>query len=89
MIACLGETTGELALQEQLKIMKTKEEGLEILDDRPRINSQTIDFEKLKYMDKESFGHVYWIFLRDNVSKTLKNANCYCNSNLTAASDTR
>ena len=68
MIACLGETTGESALIDQFQIMRGCEEGLRILDDRPRINSSTIDFEKLKRMPEDTFGYAYWKFLNDNVS---------------------
>lgn len=68
MIACLGETTGESALITQFHIMRGCEEGLQILDDRPRINTSTIDFGKLKSMPKDSFGYTYWKFLDDNVS---------------------
>lgn len=71
MIACLGETTGESALIDQFHIMRGNEEGLRILDDRPRINTSTVDFQKLKSMPKDTFGYTYWKFLDDNVSSTL------------------
>lgn len=68
MIACLGETTGESALIDQFHLMRACEEGLRILDDRPRINTSTVDFQKMKSMPKDSFGYTYWKFLDDNVS---------------------
>lgn len=68
MIACLGETTGESALINQFHVMKGCEEGLRILEDRPRINTSTIDFQKLKSMPQDTFGYAYWKFLDDNVN---------------------
>ncbi|XP_055691072.1 uncharacterized protein LOC129794304 [Lutzomyia longipalpis] len=66
MIACLGETTGEVALGRIHKEMKSCEEGLQILDDRPRINSRTINLEALGKLPVDSFGYHYWKFLCDN-----------------------
>lgn len=71
MIACLGETTGESALVDQFHIMRSCEEGLQILDDRPRINTSTIDFEKLRALPHDTFGYTYWKFLDDNVRNYL------------------
>lgn len=72
MIACLGETTGESALINQFQMMRSCEEGLQILDDRPRINTSTIDFNKLKSYPKNTFGYAYYKFLDDNVSRRQK-----------------
>ncbi|XP_059615031.1 ubiquinone biosynthesis protein COQ4 homolog, mitochondrial isoform X2 [Phlebotomus argentipes] len=66
MIACLGETTGEVALRRIHKEMKSCEEGLQILDDMPRINSRTVDLESLGKLPADTFGHHYWKFLSDN-----------------------
>lgn len=67
MIACLGETTGEVALGRIYKEMKSCEEGLQILDDMPRINSRTVDLERLGNLPMDTFGYHYWKFLSDNV----------------------
>uniref|UniRef100_A0A1B0GPL8 Ubiquinone biosynthesis protein COQ4 homolog, mitochondrial n=1 Tax=Phlebotomus papatasi TaxID=29031 RepID=A0A1B0GPL8_PHLPP len=66
MIACLGETTGEVALGRIYKEMKSCEEGLQILDDMPRINSRTVDLERLGNLPMDTFGYHYWKFLSDN-----------------------
>uniref|UniRef100_A0A240SWE8 Ubiquinone biosynthesis protein COQ4 homolog, mitochondrial n=1 Tax=Glossina brevipalpis TaxID=37001 RepID=A0A240SWE8_9MUSC len=66
MIACLGETTGEEALMRILRKMKADEEGRRILERKPRINTRTIDIEKLRMMPVNTFGHVYVKFLDDN-----------------------
>ncbi|GAB0089851.1 Ubiquinone biosynthesis protein COQ4 homolog, mitochondrial [Sergentomyia squamirostris] len=66
MIACLGETTGEVALGRIYKEMKLCEEGLQILDDKPRINSRTVNLEALAQLSTDTFGYHYWKFLSDN-----------------------
>lgn len=68
MIACLGETTGEQSLQKVLQLMQEDDEGREILKQKPRINTKTVNFEELKNMPEESMGFHYWKFLDDNVS---------------------
>lgn len=68
MIACLGETTGEGALQNVLQVMQSSEEGRGILKEKPRINTKTVNLNELKSMAPETFGHHYYKFLDDNVS---------------------
>lgn len=68
MIACLGETTGEEALQKILHVMQSSEEGQEILKQKPRINTITVNLDELKSMPTDTFGHHYYKFLDDNVS---------------------
>lgn len=68
MIACLGETTGEEALQNVLAVMQQSEEGRQILAEKPRINTKTVNLNELKSMPLDSFGHHYHKFLEDNVS---------------------
>lgn len=68
MIACLGETTGIEALQKTLQLMKDSPEGSQILDERPRINSKTIDLDALGRQPSDTFGYAYKKFLDDNVS---------------------
>lgn len=69
MVAVFGETTGYLALQKLHKIMLADSEGNLILEDKPRINSQTIDIEKLGELPEDTFGYTYYQFLVDNVRK--------------------
>lgn len=71
MIACLGETTGDSALAEQYRLIARCEEGLQILDCRPRINTKTIDLDRLKRLPTTTFGYTYWKFLDDNVGKVI------------------
>lgn len=75
MIACLGETTGVDTLKNLLQLMKSTPEGLQILTDRPRINSKTVDLDALERLPPNTFGYAYKHFLRDNVSiyQTRKN----------------
>lgn len=68
MIACLGETTGEEALQSVLQTMQNSEEGRQILKEKPRINTKTVNLDELKSMSADTFGHHYYKFLDDNVS---------------------
>jgi len=66
MIACLGETTGEEALQKILQVMQASTEGQDILKEKPRINTKTVNLEELKNMSPDTFGHHYYKFLDDN-----------------------
>jgi len=66
MIACLGETTGEEALQKILQVMQASAEGQDILKEKPRINTKTVNLEELKNMSPDTFGHHYYKFLDDN-----------------------
>ncbi|KAJ9581945.1 hypothetical protein L9F63_003698 [Diploptera punctata] len=62
MIAVMGETAGENAMRYMLQKMKTDEEGREIL----RINSQTVDLEKLRTFPDGTLGKWYITFLDKN-----------------------
>lgn len=70
MIACLGETTGEDALQKILQVMNESTEGQEILREKPRINTKTVNLDELKNLPADTFGHHYYKFLEDNVSSS-------------------
>lgn len=48
--------------------MEACEEGQRILRERPRINSKTVDLEKLKAYPEGTFGKMYSNFLIVNVS---------------------
>ncbi|XP_044587963.1 UDP-N-acetylglucosamine/UDP-glucose/GDP-mannose transporter-like [Cotesia glomerata] len=76
MIACLGETTGVQALKYCQQRMLLSPEGAKILADKPRINTATVDFSKLKELPDGTLGKTYYDFLvinqvspdsRDNV----------------------
>lgn len=67
MIACLGETTGVQALENILQQMKSCEEGQRILQHKPRINTRTVDIERLRQLPENTFGRAYVKFLDDNV----------------------
>lgn len=69
MIACLGETTGEHALQQILHIMRASDEGQRILQQKPRINTSTVNLGRLRQLPENTFGRAYVQFLDDNVSR--------------------
>lgn len=71
MIACLGETTGLDTLENLLNSMKNSDEGNQILAERPRINSKTIDLDFLERLPPNTFGYAYKKFLNDNVAYLL------------------
>jgi ubiquinone biosynthesis protein COQ4 len=71
MIACLGETTGSSAIAYMMKRMESSDEGSEILRLRPRINTKTVDLDKLKTLPEDTLGGTYVKFLEKNVSKLL------------------
>ncbi|KAK4023198.1 ubiquinone biosynthesis protein COQ4 homolog, mitochondrial [Daphnia magna] len=66
MIAVNGESSGHFALMGMHKKMLENEEGQEILKDRPRINSSSIDLEKLKCYPDGTLGREYTKFLEVN-----------------------
>ncbi|XP_063910941.1 ubiquinone biosynthesis protein COQ4 homolog, mitochondrial isoform X2 [Zophobas morio] len=66
MIACLGETAGTSAIMYMMRKMESSEEGAEILRQKPRINSQTVDLDKLKKYPEGTLGRTYTRFLEDN-----------------------
>lgn len=68
MIACLGETTGEVALRNILTTMNSSDEGRRILTKKPRINSREIDLDALGRLPATTFGYHYKQFLVVNVS---------------------
>lgn len=66
MIACLGETSGEQASYYMLRKMEESKEGIEILNDRPRINTNTVDLHYLKKLPEGTLGKTYYNFLVKN-----------------------
>ncbi|KAL3284913.1 hypothetical protein HHI36_019045 [Cryptolaemus montrouzieri] len=66
MVACLGETTGSFALHYILSQMENSQEAAKILKEKPRINSSTVDLNKLRKMPEGTLGRVYANFLDEN-----------------------
>uniref|UniRef100_A0A2Y9D1R3 Ubiquinone biosynthesis protein COQ4 homolog, mitochondrial n=1 Tax=Anopheles funestus TaxID=62324 RepID=A0A2Y9D1R3_ANOFN len=66
MIACLGETTGREALEKMLYYMRSTEEGQQILREKPRINTRTVNMDALKTLPENTFGYTYVKFMEDN-----------------------
>ncbi|CAH1787226.1 unnamed protein product [Owenia fusiformis] len=63
MIAVMGEATGELALKSLRAKMLADPVGRQILENEPRINSQTVDLDYLKTLPDGTFGREYRRFL--------------------------
>ncbi|XP_063986584.1 ubiquinone biosynthesis protein COQ4 homolog, mitochondrial-like [Diachasmimorpha longicaudata] len=66
MIACLGETTGKFALLHCYDKMKSTDEGMRILHEKPRINTNTIDMKWLEELPEGTLGKTYHNFLKVN-----------------------
>lgn len=66
MIACLGETTGEHAARYIMNKMEMSSEGSQILSERPRINTKTVDLDYLAKLPEGTLGKVYSNFLKVN-----------------------
>ncbi|KAI2810749.1 Ubiquinone biosynthesis protein [Blomia tropicalis] len=66
MVATFGETSGHNALRKMYSKMLNNPEGLQILHDRPRISSETIDIDALGKLPTNTFGYAYYRFLVDN-----------------------
>lgn len=66
MIAILGETTGEKALNYMLTKMQECPEGQEILNEKPRINSKTVNLIRLQSLPQGTVGKIYSDFLEKN-----------------------
>jgi ubiquinone biosynthesis protein COQ4 len=59
MVAACGETTAGSTLIKLRDIMLESPEGRRILKERPRINSQTLNLEKLRSLPENTFGRAY------------------------------
>lgn len=71
MVAVFGETTGHLALKKIYENMSNDSEGRKIIEEKPRINSKTINIEKLSTLPKGTFGREYYKFLTKNVNYSI------------------
>ncbi|CAA3032875.1 Ubiquinone biosynthesis COQ4, mitochondrial [Olea europaea subsp. europaea] len=64
MVAVLGETTSNRQLPKMRDaLLKGDEEGRRLLRERPRLNTETIDLNKLRGMQEGSFGRAYVAWL--------------------------
>ncbi|KAM5146837.1 ubiquinone biosynthesis protein COQ4 homolog, mitochondrial isoform 2-T2 [Mantella aurantiaca] len=66
MIAVLGETTGVQALRSLREKMSNDPEGMQILQERPRIRMSNLDIERFRELPDGVFGREYARFLDDN-----------------------
>lgn len=66
MVAVSGETGGIWAIENLLNKMNNSEEGKEILQDQPIINTQTIPFDELLSKPRNTFGFHYSNFMKQN-----------------------
>ncbi|XP_075041477.1 ubiquinone biosynthesis protein COQ4 homolog, mitochondrial isoform X2 [Mixophyes fleayi] len=66
MVAVLGETTGAQALLNLREKMRRDPEGLQILQERPRIQMSNLDVERLRELPDGTFGRDYIRFLDVN-----------------------
>ncbi|XP_022106040.1 ubiquinone biosynthesis protein COQ4 homolog, mitochondrial-like [Acanthaster planci] len=66
MVATLGEVTGHYALQRLRDKMLADAEGTQILDDRPRINTRTVDMDCLASLPQGTLGREYVDFMKRN-----------------------
>ncbi|KAK2567136.1 Ubiquinone biosynthesis protein COQ4-like protein [Acropora cervicornis] len=59
MVATLGETTGLFALRRMQKRMTEDPVGQHILEERPQLNSLTLDYDRLRQLPDGTFGREY------------------------------
>ena len=64
MVAALGETTAGPSLSHLRDIMLDSAEGRQILKERPRVNSETVDMDRLARFPQGSFGLAYHTWLQ-------------------------
>ncbi|XP_065909919.1 ubiquinone biosynthesis protein COQ4 homolog, mitochondrial-like isoform X2 [Dysidea avara] len=63
MVAVFGETTGHTALQSMRKRMLEDPTGREILSEKPRITTNTVDLDYLRTLPEDTFGKHYINFM--------------------------
>jgi ubiquinone biosynthesis protein Coq4 len=64
-IATLGETTGSEALKIIQKKMNQDATGRRILQEKPYINSSTLDMNALSLLPTNTFGYGYYKFMSE------------------------
>lgn len=65
------ELKGTSAIMHMKRSMENSLEGLEILKQRPRINTKTVDINRLRKYPEGTLGKTYVNFLEHNVSQTI------------------
>lgn len=63
MVAALGETTAGPSLPRMRDVMLESAEGRRILKERPRVNTHTVDLDRLRQLPEGTFGHAYVLWL--------------------------
>jgi ubiquinone biosynthesis protein COQ4 len=63
MIAALGETTAGSSLARLRDLMLESAEGRRILKERPRVNSITVNMDRLAQCSEGTFGRAYVTWL--------------------------
>jgi len=66
MVAVFGETTGPIALKRIHSMMLEDNEGQTILQEKPRINTKSVDIPALSKLPEDTLGFAYYKFLKDN-----------------------
>ncbi|XP_069791069.1 ubiquinone biosynthesis protein COQ4 homolog, mitochondrial isoform X2 [Narcine bancroftii] len=66
MVAVLAETTGQIAIRNLRDRMRNDAEGHQILQDRPRISTSTLDLTSLRELPPGTLGREYIRFLDVN-----------------------
>lgn len=66
LVADFGEATGHSALKWMHSKMMADEEGRQVLEDKPRLRSDKVDYEKLAKMPENTLGRQYARFYSDN-----------------------
>lgn len=67
LVADFGETTGHQALKWMHSKMSSDNEGRRVLEDKPRLRSDRVDYERLKTLPTKTFGYHYSRFYTDNM----------------------
>ena len=67
MVAINGEVAGAPALDYMFSRMKASLEGRQILKDRPRITTQTVDYSVLSSLPAGTLGKVVIYFIDQNL----------------------
>lgn len=66
LVADFGETTGHSALKWIRNQMLADDEGKRVLNEKPRLRSDRIDYERLRSLPENTFGYHYSKFYTDN-----------------------
>lgn len=80
MVAALGDLTSGPVLPRLRDVMLESAEGRKILKERPRINTHTVDMNKLALLPEGSFGNAYitWLERCGVTPDTREPVRCSC-----------